>query len=204
MDGGARRVIEAYLGAVREGQGATSSLDNVENRRGNGKVRYRAVEFLSSEGIPQQIIRAGDPIVIRFHYFAGEPVAQPSFGFRLYTDMGTLVTDTSTWHHGIHIPQLEPGEGYLDLEIGGLNLMPAKYPISLWITDMTGASLVFDNIEHGVTLEIGPANIYQSGRELDSRSGIVFFPQRWNLAGIHGTRAEVPPELPRHAAAIPV
>jgi len=203
MDGDARRVIGAYMESMNVGQAAISDLHNVEHRRGNGKVRFRAVEFLSSEGISQKVIRAGDPVVMRFHYTVNEPVAQPSFGFRLYTDMGTLVTETSTWHHSIYIPQLETGDGYLDLEIGCLNLMPAKYMLSLWITDMTGA-FIYDNVEHGVTLEVESANIYQSGRDLDSRCGILFFPQKWNLSGMRGARAEVLDDLRMPGGAVAV
>ena len=182
MDGESRDVIQAYMGSVTGGQSAVSDLQNAENRKGNGKIRFCKVEFLSRDGEAQGIICAGDPVVMRFHYAASEPIAHPSIGFRIYTDMGTLVTETSTWHHGIAIPLLEPGEGYLDLEIGCLNLMPARYSMSLWITDMTG-TFVYDNIEHGVTLEVEKANIYQSGRDLDSRCGIVFFPQKWDLSG---------------------
>jgi lipopolysaccharide transport system ATP-binding protein len=185
MDGASRQVIQAYMSSMGSTQTRLSELDAVQNRRGDGKVRYRGVEFLSPEGKAQNITRAGDPVVIRFHYFAHEPIPQPSFGFRMYTEMGTLVTETSTWHHSIAIPLLEPGEGYLDLEIYSLNLMSATYLLSLWITDNTGA-LVYDNVEHAVALEVEKANIYQSGRDLDSRCGLVFFPQKWNLSGLGG------------------
>ncbi len=181
-DGETRDVIKAYMDTVSGGESGPVDLDNPENRRGNGKVRFRSVEFLSPEGTAQRVIRAGDPVVIRFHYAVSEPVPHPSLGFRMYTDMGTLVTESSTWHHGIHIPVLETGEGYLDLEIDCLNLMPAKYALSLWATDDSGAA-VYDNVEYGVTLEVETANIYQSGKDLDSRCGVVFFPQRWNLSG---------------------
>jgi lipopolysaccharide transport system ATP-binding protein len=195
MDGESRRVIEAYMGSMTGGQSTASDLQNVETRRGNGKLQYRRVEFLSPDGVAQAVIRAGDPVVLRFHYSASEPIPHPSFGFRMYTDMGTLVTETSTWHHSIAIPLLEPGEGYLDLEIVCLNLMPAKYSLSLWLTDMTGA-FVYDNIEHGVTLEVEKANIYQSGRDLDSRCGLVFFPQRWDLSGTRARGAQLPNDAP--------
>jgi hypothetical protein len=49
----------------------------------------------------------------------------------------------------------------------------------LWITG--SASPVHDNIEHCAQLEVELANVYSSGRMLDSRSGIVFFPQRWKV-----------------------
>ena len=195
MDGESRSVIQAYLGNMTGGPAATAELQNLEQRRGNGKMVYRSVQFLSAEGHPQEVIRSGDPVVMRFHYSATEPIAHPSFGFRMYTDMGSLVTDTSTWHHGISIPILEQGDGYVDLEISCLNLMPAKYSLSLWLTDMTGA-LVYDNLEHGVILEVEAGNIYQSGRELDSRFGLVFFPQKWNLSGARTQGAQVLNDLP--------
>lgn len=191
MDDESHRVIGAYMSSMAGAPAAFSDLQNIENRRGNGKIRYCGVEFLSLERNAQQIIRAGDALVLRFHYKATEPIAHPSFGFRMYTDMGTLVTDTSTWHHGIAIPRIEEGEGYLDLEIFCLNLLPAKYVLSLWLTDMVGV-VVYDNVEHAVTLEVEKANIYQSGRDIDSRCGIVFFPQKWNLSGTmgHGLQIE--------------
>lgn len=182
MDGETHDVIKAYMGSTAEGEGGHVDLENPGNRRGNGKIQFRSVEFLSPEGTTQRVIRAGDRVVFRFHYAAQEPIPHPSLGFRMYTDMGTLVTESSTWHHGIHIPLLETGEGYLDLEIDCLNLMPAKYALSLWATDDSGG-VVYDNVECGVTLEVETANIYQSGKDLDSRCGIVFFPQRWNLLG---------------------
>jgi lipopolysaccharide transport system ATP-binding protein len=182
MDGETRGVIKAYMGSTAGSAAAHVDLDNVENRRGNGKIQFHGVEFLSPEGTAQRVIRAGDPVVMRFHYLVGEPIPHPSLGFRMYTDMGTLVTETSTWHHGINIPLLETGEGYIDLEIDCLNLLPAKYALSLWATD-DGGTVVYDNVECGVTLEVETANIYQSGKDLDSRCGIVFFPQKWNLAG---------------------
>jgi hypothetical protein len=105
--------------------------------------------------------------------------------------MGTLVTDTSTWHHSLDIPEITPGDGYLDLEIDFLNLLPGRYDFSLWITGLS--HIVYDGIEHCAKLDVELANIYRSGKEVDSRSGIVYFPQKWNLQGLHSeqlSRAE--------------
>ena len=96
--------------------------------------------------------------------------------------MGTLITETSTYHHSLDISEVPPGDGHIDLEIDSLNLMPARYLFSLWLTGDGGH--VFDGIEHCVKLEVENANIYSSGHTLDSRFGVVFFPQRWRLDGI--------------------
>lgn len=189
MDGATNEVVKRYMESVATATTNSPDLLDVRDRRGSGKIRFRGVELLSPEGHSQRVIRAGDPVLMRFHYSAQEAVAQPSFGFRMYTDMGTLVTETSTWHHGLNIPVVKPGEGFLDLEIDRLNLFPAKYQISLWITDQDGAT-VYDNIEQAMTIEVETANIFQSGRNLDSRCGIVFFPQKWDLSGINGAAPE--------------
>jgi len=115
----------------------------------------------------------------------------------MYSDRGTLVTETSTWHHAIDIPVLESGEGYIDLEIDCLNLLPSRYTLSLWATDSNGAVVVYDNVEHGVTFEVETANIYRSGRDMDGRSGIVFFPQKWDLSGVSCPSVQVQDSLSR-------
>jgi lipopolysaccharide transport system ATP-binding protein len=179
MDGAPREVIEAYMSTFASARETMADLRSVQNRRGSGEIRYTGIEYLTPTGEPVQVVRSGDGLVIRLHYHADTPVTFPSFGLRIYSDLGTLVTDTSTWHHAIDIPLVPPGEGFVDLHIDFLNLLPARYYFSLWITG--AASPVHDNVEHCAELEIELANVYSSGRMLDNRSGIVFFPQRWKL-----------------------
>jgi lipopolysaccharide transport system ATP-binding protein len=179
MDGAPREVIEAYMNTFANTREGMADLRSVKDRRGSGEIRYTGVEYLNTSGEPLPVVRSGDSFVIRFHYHAYKPIAYPSFGFRLYTEFGTLVTDTSTWHHAIDIPVVPPGDGYIDLHVDFLNLLPARYFFSLWITG--AASPVHDNIEHCAELAVELANVYSSGRMLDSRSGIVFFPQHWKV-----------------------
>lgn len=181
MDGSPRDVIEAYMNTFANARETMADLRSVKNRRGTGEIRYTGMEYLSSSGEPITVVRCGDGFTIRFHYHAEKPVVFPSFGFRMYTEMGALVTDTSTWHHAIEIPVVPPGDGYFDLQIDFLNLLPARYYFSLWITEGGASSPVYDNVEHCAHLDVELSNIYSSGRMLDSRSGIVYFPQRWLL-----------------------
>ena len=126
--------------------------------------------------------RSGDSLVLRFHYHAEKTIRDPSFGFRLFTEMGTLITETRPCGcMGFDIPKVEPGDGYIDVEIDSLNLLPGQYSLSLWITDPEGKP-VYDGDVRAV-LEVEPANLFQSGRTPDSRMGIVYFPQRWRVPG---------------------
>jgi homopolymeric O-antigen transport system ATP-binding protein len=184
QDGPTREIIDAYMGTFAGARETMADLRSVQNRRGSGEIRYTGIEFLTSSGEQMLVVRSGDSLIVRFHYHAAAPVTHPSFGFRMYTEMGTLVTDTSTWHHAIDIPLVPAGDGHFDLEIDMLNLMPGRYYFSLWITGFT--SPIYDNIEHCAELEVELGNIYSSGRILDGRFGFVYFPQRWKLGGLSG------------------
>jgi lipopolysaccharide transport system ATP-binding protein len=191
QDGDTGAVIQSYMGTFADTQQVARNLAGLESRRGSGEIRYTGIEFLSAEGQPLPVVRSGDRLTIRLHYHAQEPVSHPSFGFRLTTEMGTLVTDTSTWHHDIEIPVIPPGDGYIDLDIECLNLLPARYSFSLWLTGNSrvthpvhSATGIFDSLEHCAKLEVEVSNIYQSGRVVDGRYGIVYFPQKWDLSGI--------------------
>jgi lipopolysaccharide transport system ATP-binding protein len=181
LDGDARDVIRAYMSTFSGAQQVVADLRGIADRHGSGEVRFTSAEFLGTDGQPQLLTRSGDPLTIRLRYHASVPVPHPSVGFRLFTEMGTLVTESSTWHNGIDIPGIAVGDGYLDIEIASVNLLPARYPLSLWITGI--GNVVHDGVENSAVLEVEVADVYRSGRVIDSRYGLVFFPQRWSWNG---------------------
>jgi lipopolysaccharide transport system ATP-binding protein len=183
LDGPTHEVIEAYMASFASADSASSEITGVDGRRGTGEIRYTKVEFLSKEGELQTVTRCGKSLVIRLHYHANEPVERPSFGVRMNSDLGTLVTDSSTWLHGLDIPLVPAGDGYVDLEIDSLNLLAGRYYLSLWL-DSCVVRRVYDSVENAVYLDIEEAPIYGSTRRIDSRYGLVFFPQRWHFDGI--------------------
>lgn len=188
QDGPTREVIAGYMTTFADSQQTSTDLSAITSRRGSGEIRYTGFEFLSLDGRPQVVTRSGESVILRFYYRAEKPVKHASLGFRLFTEMGTLVTETSTWHHGIEIPEIAPGDGHFDLEIDSLNLMAARYYFSLWMTGVSGH--IYDGVEHCVRLDIESANVYNSGQTLDGKFGIVFFPQRWRLGGLQLQRNE--------------
>jgi lipopolysaccharide transport system ATP-binding protein len=178
-DGAAKDVILEYMASFAGGPTAESTLENTEGRLGSGEIRYTRVEYLSPDGTPLALTRCGDNVVLRFHYHAKRAVRYPSFGFRLFTNMGTLITESGNVIHGVDVLGVEPGDGYIDVEIESLNLLPGQYYLSLWITEL-GGTPVFDG-DVRTTLEVEAANIYASGRTPTSRHGIAFFPQQWRV-----------------------
>jgi homopolymeric O-antigen transport system ATP-binding protein len=187
-DGRTRDIIQSYMATFAEAQQAGSDLRRIEVRRGSGEIRYTGIELLSPDGRPQPVTRSGEALTIRLYYHAEKPIPFASFGIRLTTDLGTLVTDTSTWHHGIDIPEVPAGDGHIDLEIDAVSLLQATYYLSLWITGVD--SRIYDGLEYCTRLEVGLANIYNSTRIIDSRHGILYFPQRWKLGGLQTIKEE--------------
>jgi lipopolysaccharide transport system ATP-binding protein len=181
MDGQAKDVIEAYMASFTDASSGGMELVGGESRVGNGDIRYTRIEYLSPDGTPCAMTRSGDGLVMRFHYHATKTVRYPSFGFRLFTAMGTLITETSNVLHGSDISQVEAGDGFIDVEFDSLNLLPGQYHLSLWITDLEGKQ-IYDGDARAV-LEVEIANLFQSGRTPDSRMGVVYFPQRWRVRG---------------------
>jgi hypothetical protein len=183
LDGPMREVIEAYTGSFASADSASKALTAADGRRGSGEIRFTRVEFRSTAGNMQTVTRAGKSLVIRLHYRANEPIERPAFALRMYTELGTLVTDTGTWLHGLAIPLIPAGDGYVDLEIDSLNLTPGRYYFSLFLASDVETRL-YDALEHAIYLDIEEAPIYGQSRHRDSRFGLVFFPQRWRLDGI--------------------
>jgi lipopolysaccharide transport system ATP-binding protein len=179
-DGKAKEVIKDYMESFAGSPTSESMLADSESRQGNGEIRYTRVEYLNPDRTPRALIRCGDSLLIRFHYHANKTVHYPIFWFRLFTKMGTLITEAHNDTHGVDIPCVEPGDGYIEVEIESLNLLPAQYYLSLWITDVAGLKQVYDG-DARTRLEVEPANIYASGWTPTSRHGIAYFPQRWRV-----------------------
>ena len=183
MDGSPHQVIEAYMSTYLGVLSGSVDLSQFAARRGSGQVRITGLDFLDAEGNSRSVTRSGDPLTLRMHYRASSPASQLSFGYRLSTELGTLITETGTWHHGLDIPTIAAGDGYLDLQIEALNLLPGRYYLTAAISGGT-ASQLHDYLDNCACLDVEEASIYDCGRVVDSRHGIVFFPQRWNLDGV--------------------
>ena len=189
MDGPTSDVIAAYMGSFAT-IGHAREFGDVKGRYGTGQIRFEGVEFLDADGNPKSVVRCGDGLTIRLRYRAREPIPFPSFGVRIFTELGTLITDASTTHYGIQIPLLPAGEGDVDLEFGPLNLSAARYTMSLFVT--TGAEYkICDALEHCTILDVEVADVYGSGKPVEARHGVVYFDQKWKLCGKHISGVEV-------------
>jgi lipopolysaccharide transport system ATP-binding protein len=183
QDGDSGQVIKNYLSSFIDTQITGPDLSHIENRGGDGQIRYTRIEFLDSDRQPKDLIRSGDSLVVRLYYHAKRHIQTPHFALELFTEHGTKVTSFNTWSSGFEVPSLPPGDGYIDLEVGALNIFAARYHVSLWLA--SAGNTWYDRIDNCRVLEVKASDFYQSGRKMTSQHfGIAIFPCNWKLNGV--------------------
>jgi lipopolysaccharide transport system ATP-binding protein len=180
QDGDSKEVIRAFLNSFGAVEGQSLDLSAIGERRGTGAARLVRMEFLHSGGEGQQVIYSGDPLSLRLHYECKRDLPNLHFGIRIYSSLGVLVTEVTTWSTAQDVPLAREGPGCIDLEIDSLNLMPGTYHLSVWVSSFHEWHDVLDNV---AVLNVEPSDYYGTGRGVEARFGLIFVPFRWKVPG---------------------
>jgi lipopolysaccharide transport system ATP-binding protein len=177
IDGDTSEVIKKYLAQFTAKNTSGSDLSLIEKRSGTGEVRFTGIEFLDQRGNAERLHRVGEPLRARLFYKTIKSIDNPYFGFMIYSEHGTLIADVSTWATGYNISSLPVGDGYVDLLIESLNLMPGRYYVSLWCSNVSKGD--YDFLEFCVALDLQESDLNRSGRGIGRRYGLVYLPCSW-------------------------
>ena len=129
-------VIDEYLTESHTDRAADGAHGT---RWGSGEGRLEKIELLDASKEPVKRVRTGDTVVLRFHYAADAPIPKPVFGLAIYALDGVRVTGPSTRDGGLVPDQLDPGaEGYVDLHVDRLLLLPGTYDVSASLHNSAG------------------------------------------------------------------
>jgi lipopolysaccharide transport system ATP-binding protein len=181
QDGDPKEIIHSYIATFAGAPQLSVDLNTRKDRRGNGEVRFTRIDFLDAAGQPLQILRSGDDVTIRLHYYAEKRILRPDLEAGIYTDLGMLITRFSTWINS-PVPFLPPGAGYIDLHIDCFRFLPGQYYLSLWMKSLiTTGPIYYDVLEHCLQFEVRESDFYENGRGIESYFGTVFFPHEWKL-----------------------
>jgi len=132
---------------------------------------------LNSDGSEKHVVHSGDKLCIRFTYECQRDIRNLCFGVRIRSNLGVLLSDVHSWSTGQAVPHAQKGEGTISLEIDFLNLMPGSYYLGIWAASDFGE--FHDVLENVAKLEVEPSDFYGTGRGVEARFGLVFFPFRW-------------------------
>lgn len=175
-DGDTKEVVQAYLNSFGAADRQSLDLSGVLERQGTGLIRFLKMEFFDEYGNEQRVFRSGDPLRVRLQFDCHKDFTDLHFGFRIYSNYGTLVSDLNTWSTAQAVPFMPKGVGSIDLLIDFLNLMPGPYYITLGVTSFHEWH---DLIDHCARIDLEPSDYYGTGRGIESRFGIIFLPFRW-------------------------
>lgn len=189
--GPAGTVIDAYLAEVNrqeqqrieeqrrrrvERSGATDeTTDEPEaqvnlQRRGSREIELVQVELLDGAGVPRHVFRTHEPLVIRMHYVAKQPIRQPVFGVALHHEAGLWLTGPNTCFDEVDLPVVS-GSGSIDYIIPDLPLLTGRYLLTVAAYD-TAMIHPYDYHDRMYTVVVHSEGMRE-------RYGTVSIPGRW-------------------------
>jgi lipopolysaccharide transport system ATP-binding protein len=177
MDGDSREVIKSYLRDTSLSGQSALDLTAVKTRSGTGDVRFTGLKLYGPDGEECLSVHSGDALSITMSYESYRHIPHLNFGIRLFSNLGTKLTDLHTWGSGFDIPMTPTGPGEISIDIDFLNLMPGTYYLGIWAASNGGEW--HDVLDHVMTLEVEPSDYFGTGRGIESRFGLMFFPCCW-------------------------
>jgi len=173
-DGDTEQAIDIYRASlVKHNKGMEELL-----QPGTREITIRNVEILNELDTTQQEFKVGEFTKIRFHYQANEPVKNPVFNVTLHVLNSHQVTGIRTDVDGLQLGTLA-GEGYIDIVVPNLNLLPNIYTVDAVIFHDDGFTF-YDRINKIAHLKvIGGLRV----------NGTAYLPHSWRS----GEQIEAPP-----------
>src|SRR6266536_2922673 len=126
---------------------------------------------ISADGQPGHAVVAGEPMRVRIHYEAREPVPRPVFGLGFYTDTDIYVSGSNSRDEDGD-PGVVSGRGYVDHVFDRCPLNPGSYVVTAAVTDWSFAHR-FDYWDHAFELHV------RAGSAAD-HAGLVELPGVWS------------------------
>jgi lipopolysaccharide transport system ATP-binding protein len=178
--GPATAVAGAYLREVNQAESGASAYDAGDPamvpesaRQGSHEIIITDVQFLGGDGQAGHPVVAGEPLRVRIHYDAREPITGAVFGLGVYTDSDIYVTGMNSRDED-RGPSVLSGRGYVDHVFEQCPLNPGSYLLTAAVTDWSYAHR-YDYWDHAFELHV------RAGSRGD-RAGLVELPGSWSAA----------------------
>jgi len=163
-DGDTERAIDAYRASLIKNDESVEEI----LRAGTGEIKISKLEILDKTDVAQQEFNIGDFVKLRLHYQTCAPVENPVINITMHVLNSYQVTGIRTDMDGLQLGTLE-GEGYVDLIIPNLNLLPNIYTMDAIIFHKDGFTF-YDRINRIAHLRV------KGGLQIN---GIVYLPHTW-------------------------
>jgi lipopolysaccharide transport system ATP-binding protein len=173
--GAAGPVVDAYLEEVNRREQVRLAAEGTADagdttRRGSREVEIVQTELLGPDGAPRSVFRTHEPLTVRIHYVAHQPIARPVFGVALHHEGGLWLSGPNTRFDGMDIPEVH-GAGVLDYSIPELPLLTGRYLLSVAVYD--------DAMLHPYDHHDRRYRLVVQGAGVREHYGIIAVPGRW-------------------------
>ena len=175
-DGAVSAAVQHYL---QSSTVAAASLEQ-KGRRGNGRLQFTGVTFVSADATPLTVALSGHDLRIRLHYECAEPRsdAAVNIAFNVRSPSGYLLTNLNTVDTGsTRMPLYR--KGYFECVWPRLNLRAGSYECTLFCSI---DSEIADWIQNAFRMEIEDGDFYGTGRIIQRDQGDVLVPHSWTTA----------------------
>ena len=142
-------------------------------RRGSGEIQIGRVELFVGDGqAPVKRFRTGDDVRIRLHWQSTERIAKPVFGIAIEATGGAVVTSPCSRDFGL-VPDSVDGEGFVDVMLPSVALLPGTYDIHTSVTDFNRAH-IYDHTQVALRVDVMNGGTFEVG-------GVVTMRPTWTL-----------------------
>ena len=170
-EGDPAELVEAYT-EMMLGDRARSADGSL--RRGSGEIEIERVEmFAGTSEHPVKRFRTGEPVRLRLHYKTNRAVPKPVFGFEIESLGGATVTAPCTRDVGM-IPDTVSGQGYVDVSMATVPLLPGTYDLHTSVTDFNRQH-EYDIVHVALRFDVMTGKPYETG-------GLVTMSPQWTIA----------------------
>jgi lipopolysaccharide transport system ATP-binding protein len=166
FDGGTEEAIDVYRESlIKRNEGLEKFI-----RAGTGEIRITSLDILDENEGSQNEFKTGEFIKMRVHYKAHTPVITPVFNITINVLNDHQVTGIRTDLDGFQSGVLD-GDGYIDVLIPNLYLLPNIYTIDVVIFHQDGFTF-YDRVNNICQLRV------KGGLHVN---GTTYLPHTWKL-----------------------
>jgi lipopolysaccharide transport system ATP-binding protein len=159
-------VIKAYQSEFEKLSG-TTTLDNPDLRRGDGRIRFTNVNMVNIEN--SDIIRLGEPLIVKLSYKAIEDVEDTMFYFWITNEFNDPIFFCSNHFSGEKL-NVKKGSGAVQCIIRRNPLPPGKYLVNI---DIYSKGIQCDFIRNAYLFTVLFGDYYGTGIIPSDRSKVL-------------------------------
>jgi lipopolysaccharide transport system ATP-binding protein len=179
-DGAVDSVVAHYISTVKSD--AAESLEEREDRQGDGRLRLIDVEFASVDGTAP---RTGQDAAVQIGYRTADKGANILIGLSVEGLLGEPVFLCSNKFSGEEL-MATSREGTLICELPGLPLLPGRYSLSLY-AEVNG--VVADWVRTALSFDVHESDVFGTGQLPSAAQGPVLVNHRWLIRDAEVSRA---------------